>query len=83
MLTAKGLVVNIQRPKHDFSVATFTQVLAALWTKDDLIFIPERCLLQYTLFCGLYYWTGARLSAFFTEGFRYGVSSRHVQSPVA
>ena len=68
-------MVNIKKPKYNFTVTTLT--------KDDLIFIPERYRLQYTFILRVYCWTGARLSAFFTGGFRYEVSSRHAQSPVA
>jgi hypothetical protein len=76
-------VVNIKKPKYNFTATTLTKVLVTLWTKDDLIFIPERYRLQYTFILRVYCWTGARLSAFFTGGFRYGVSSRRARSPVA
>jgi len=76
-------VVNIKKPKYNFTATTLTKVLVTLWTKDDLIFIPERYRLQYTFILRVYCWTGARLSAFFTGGFRYRVSSRHARSPVA
>ena len=71
-LTAEGVVVNIKKSKYNFTVTTLTKVLVTLWTKDDLIFIPERYRLQYTFILRVYCWTGARLSAFFTGGFRYG-----------
>ncbi|MCJ1474750.1 hypothetical protein MMC13_003410 [Lambiella insularis] len=58
-LTREGIVVNKHRPKHNFTSKDLTRVLLALWTRDDLIFIPER------------YRTGARLGAFFTNGLRY------------
>jgi hypothetical protein len=77
------VVVNIKKPKYNFTVTTLTKVLVTLWTKDDLVFIPERYRLQYTFILRVYCWTGARLSAFFTGGFCYGVSSRHGRSPVA
>jgi hypothetical protein len=77
-LIAESLVVNIKRPKHDFSVADLTQVLVTLWTKDDLISIPEWYRLQFTFIFRVYYSTRARLSAS-AGGFRYGVSSRHAQ----
>jgi hypothetical protein len=48
--------------------------LATLWTQDDLIFIPERYWLQFTLVFRVYCWTGARLAAFFTGDLCYGVS---------
>jgi hypothetical protein len=50
-----------------------TRVLLALWTRDDLIFIPERYRVQTTFIIHVYCWTGARLSAFFTHGLRYKV----------
>ena len=68
-------MVNIKRPKHNFSVADLKRVLVTLWTKDDLIFIPERYRLQFTFIFRVYCWTGARLGAIFTGGLRYGVSS--------
>jgi hypothetical protein len=52
-----------------------TRVLLTLWTRDDLIFIHERSRIQFTLIFRMNCWTGARLSAFFTGGLRYGVSS--------
>jgi hypothetical protein len=40
--------------KYNFTVTTLTKVLVTLWTKDDLIFIPERYRLQvYFHFTGL------------------------------
>jgi hypothetical protein len=39
--------------------------------QDDLIFIPERYRIQFTFIFRFYCWTGARLSAFFTDGLRY------------
>ena len=68
------MVVNIKKPKYNFTVTTLTKVLVTLWTKDDLVFIPERYRLQDTFILRVYCWAGARLSAFFTGGFRYGVS---------
>src|SRR3954469_10266974 len=62
-LTVEGLVVNIKRPKYDFTLTTLT---------DDLIFIPERYRLQCTLISRVYCWTGARLGAFFMRGFIIG-----------
>lgn len=65
-LTLEGLVVNKRRPKYNFAPRELT-----LWTKDDLIFIPERYRIQFTFIIRVYCWTGARLSAFFTDGLRY------------
>lgn len=42
------------------------------WTKDDLIFTPERYRIQFTFIIRVFCWTGARLGAFFTGGLRYG-----------
>ena len=67
-------MVNVHRPKHNFTWRDLNRLLVTLWTRDDLIFIPERYRLQYNLIIRIYCWTGARLSAFFTGGFRYGVS---------
>ena len=83
MLTAEDLVVNTKKPKYNFAAATLTKVLITLWTKNDLVFFPERYGLQYTFILRVYCWNGARLGAFFTEAFRYGVSFGHAQSPVA
>lgn len=41
-ITAEGLVVEMKRPKHNFSVADLTRDLVTLWTQDVLIFVPER-----------------------------------------
>jgi hypothetical protein len=54
-------VVNIKKPKYNFTVTTLTKVLVTLWTKDDLIFITEQYRLQYTLILRIYCWTEARL----------------------
>ena len=70
----EGVVVNIKRPKHNFTALDLTRLLVTLYTHDDLIFIPERYRLQYTLIIRMYCWTGARLSAFFTGGLRWDVS---------
>ena len=57
-----------------------TRVLLTLWTRDDLMFIPERYRVQTTFIVHVYCWTGARIGAFFTDGLRYKVQFRH--SPV-
>jgi len=41
-LTLEGLVVNKHKPKHNFTPRELTRILLTLWTKDDIIFIPER-----------------------------------------
>ena len=74
-LTREGVVVNKHRPKQNFTDKDLTRVLLALWTKDDLVFIPERYRVQTTFIIHVYCWTGARLSAFFTDGLRYKVGS--------
>lgn len=74
-LTLEGIVVNRHRPKNNFTVKDLTRVLLALWARDDLIFIPERYRVQITFIIHVYCWTGARLSAFFTDGLRYKVGS--------
>jgi hypothetical protein len=72
-------VVNIKRPKRNFSVAVLTRVLVTVWSKDDLIFVPKRCRLQFTFIFRVYYWAGPGLGAFITGSLRYGVSSRQAQ----
>jgi hypothetical protein len=47
-------VVNIKKPKYNFTVTILTKVLATLWAKDDLIFISERYQLQYTFILRVY-----------------------------
>lgn len=71
VLTREGLVVNKHRPKHNFQTRDLTRLLLTLWTKDDLSFTPERYRIQFTFIIRVYCWTGARLSAFFTNGLRY------------
>ncbi len=67
----EGVVVNKRRPKHNFTEQELIRILLTLWTKDDLIFVPERYRVQFTFIVRVYCWTGARLSAFFTNGLRY------------
>jgi hypothetical protein len=80
-LTAEGVVVDIRPEKHQFTRRDLTLILVTLWTQDDLIFIPERYRLQFTLIFRMYCWTGAKLGAFFTGGFRWGVSCWNPASP--
>ncbi|KAN0069234.1 Protein of unknown function (DUF3435) domain containing protein [Elaphomyces granulatus] len=70
-LTREGIVVNKHRPKHNFTDRDLSRVLLTLWTRDDLIFIPERYRVQTTFIIHVYCWTGARIGAFFTDGLRY------------
>lgn len=71
MLTAEGLLVNKRRPKHNFTATDLTRIRITPWTKDDLVFTPERYRIQFTFIIGVYYWTGARINAFFKNGLRY------------
>lgn len=80
-LVLEGIVVNKHRPKHNFTVRDLTRVLLALWTYDDLIFIPERYRVQTMFLIHVYCWTGARISAFFTDGLRYKVNLRLIFCP--
>lgn len=55
-LTLEGIVVNKHRPKHNFTMRDLTRVLLTLWTRDDLIFIPERYRVQTTFIIHVYCW---------------------------
>ena len=46
-LVAEGVVINQRRPKHNFTARDLTRVLTGLWTKDNLVFIPERYRIQF------------------------------------
>jgi hypothetical protein len=70
VLTLEGLVVNKRQPKHNFAARDLTRILVALWTQDDLLFIPEHYRIRFMFIIRVYCWTGARLSAFFTDGLR-------------
>ncbi|KAK5332099.1 hypothetical protein LTR93_001104 [Exophiala xenobiotica] len=70
-LVEEKLAVNKHRPKNNFTKETLPRIHTTLWTKDNLIFTPERYRIQTTFIGNLYCWTGARLSAFFTGGLRY------------
>ena len=72
-LVDEGLAVNRHRPKYNFTERSHTRLQGTLWTTDDLMFIPERYRVQTTFIDNVYCWTGARLSAVFTGGLRYGV----------
>lgn len=52
-------------------VTDLTRIVVTAWTKDDLIFTPERYRIQFTFIIRVFCWTGARLGAFFTDGLRY------------
>ena len=64
-------MVNKRRQKHNFQPRDLVRILLTLWTKDDLIYVPERYRIQFTFIVRVYCWTGARLGAFFTDGLRY------------
>lgn len=70
-LTTEGLVINKRKLKHKFEEPDLIRVWITLWTKDDLIFISERCRIPFRIITKVFYWTGARLGAFFTDGLRY------------
>lgn len=53
-LTLEKIVINKHRPKQNFTHQDLTRVLAALWTRDDLIFIPERYQIQTTFIIDVY-----------------------------
>lgn len=70
-LTKEGTVENIKNPKHNFVAQDLENVLTALWTHDDLAYIPERYRIQFTFILLVYCWTGARIGAFFKGGLRW------------
>ena len=63
--------MNKRKPKYNFMEQDLTRILSTLWTKDDLVFIPERYRVQFTFIIHVYCCTGARLGAFFPSGLRY------------
>ncbi|KAK5080233.1 hypothetical protein LTR05_008746 [Lithohypha guttulata] len=71
VLTAQGLLVNVRRPKHNFTVTDLSRIVVAAWTNDDLVFTPERYRIQFTFIIRVFCWTGARIGAFLTGGLRY------------
>ena len=74
-LFAESLVCNQHREKNNFNNEDATRLLRTVWTKDDLIYIPERYRIQFTFIFNVYCWTGARVGAFFTgEGLCYRVT---------
>ena len=66
-------MVNIKRPKHNFTERDARRILKAPWTKDDPIFIPHRYRIQFHYIFIEFLRTGARLGTFFTGGLRYKV----------
>lgn len=67
--------MNVTKEKHLWTQADLNKIFLALWTSDDLVFIPERYRVQFTFIFLLYCWTGARIGAFFTGGLRYMVGA--------
>jgi hypothetical protein len=61
-------VINKHREKNNFTEQDATRIILTAWTKDDLIFIPERYRVQFTFIFNVYCWTGARIGAFFKGG---------------
>lgn len=80
-MTLEGTVVNKHRPKHNFTEQDLSRLILTLWTRDDLVFIPERYRVQATFITHVYCWTGARIGAFFTGGLRYKVGV-HRRGPI-
>jgi hypothetical protein len=72
-LTAEGVVVHVKRPKDNFTKHDLERLFQTLWNEDDLTFTSEYYRACTTLIMLLYCETGARLSAFFKGGLRYGV----------
>lgn len=72
-LVEEGVVANVSRPKHNFTVVDLNRILLCLWTEDDISWIPERYRVQFTFIFHVYCWTGARLGAFFKGGLLYKV----------
>ena len=54
MLVEDGLVTNEQYKTPLFKAADLTCILAAPWTQNDLILIPDRIRVQVTLLINLY-----------------------------
>lgn len=71
VLPEEGLLVNRWWPKHNFTEKDLTRILCTLFTKDDLIFIPDRYRIRFAYIIQVYCWKGARIGAFFTNGLHY------------
>lgn len=71
-MTDESPVVNVRRPKRLFTKRDLWCVLKTLSKRDDPIFNSERSRIQFAFTFLKYYWTGARLGAFFTEAFATG-----------
>jgi hypothetical protein len=50
VLPEEGRVVHIKRPKYLFTERDVCRLLRTPWTEDDLIFIPQRYLVQFHIF---------------------------------
>lgn len=71
----QGVATNKQ-PKHNFGKEELDNVLLALWTQDDKIFIPERLRVQATLMFHIDCCTGACIEAFSPGQDKDGLRSR-------
>jgi hypothetical protein len=67
-LGAEKLVVDLRRPKHNFTDRDVSRILKAVWAKDDASYIHERDRIEFNMLVILYMSTGARYMAFFTRG---------------
>jgi hypothetical protein len=52
-------------------VTDSTRIVVTVWTEKDFIFIPERYRIRFTFILRVFCWTGARIGAFFMDGFCY------------
>jgi hypothetical protein len=73
-LVDEGVAVHILRDKDNFTKRDLDRTFDALWNANDLAFILECYRIYSTLIFLPYCETGARLSAFFTGGLRYGIN---------
>lgn len=79
-LKAEGLVVN-KKEKYLFRKGELVVFTNKFWTVDDAQFIHLRNKIQIPFLISVFYWTGARIGAFFSDnydkkggGLRYRVS---------
>ena len=73
--------MNKKKPKHLFGEKEFTRFITTFWTVDDKVFIHPRNKSQIPFVLSLFFWTAARIGAFFPEkkddikkGLQYRVS---------
>ncbi|KAL9045573.1 MAG: hypothetical protein Q9214_001404 [Letrouitia sp. 1 TL-2023] len=64
-LAMEGLVVNKKKQKHLFGEKELVQFNATFWTIDDAQFIYPRNKAQVPFAIAVFYWTRARIGAFF------------------